>query len=331
LIPAGLANPQADILHVTPKPDWQHVTTRGLFALRQAGLTATCEEIVKPTPGQLDQHIAARRPRIVFVHAFSVAASEVIRLTEKWSRVRFVVVSHSMENHVLTWPQYFGEMRLILDASRRLGNLQFAGSEDCGHWLELGYDVLRWHWPCALADDYSDPPTIDPPTVLIASRADIVKALPAQILAAAILQRRLGVRVLYCVNGEVGTRSKGLDDLTATAGLECERLGWVGYDNFLDRLHKEVSIVLQPSMSETFNYISWEAGSVGRPWVGSQAIKHTPPAWQVDPNDATQIARVAETILENYQNSSQKARQIAVEVASRNNAAYAEAVGRWIG
>jgi hypothetical protein len=319
---------RADIIHVTPRADWQHVTTRGRFALRQAGMTATCYEIVKPTAEQLDQEIADRQPRIVFIHAFSVAADAVIRLAGKWPNVRFVVVSHSMENHVLTWPQFFGEMRLILDASKRLGNLQFAGSEDCQHWRELGYDVLRWHWPCVLADGYSAPPTLDPPSVLIVSRADIVKALPAQILAAAILQRCRGVRVLYSVNGETGTRSKGLDDLAAVAGLQCERLPWVGYDGFLRRLRGEVSVVLQPSMSETFNYVSWEAGSVGRPWVGSAAIRHTPPAWRADPNGASDIARVAGEILDGYQNASRESRRIAVAVAQRNNAAYADSIGQ---
>ena len=175
---------------------------------------------------------------------------------------------------------------------------------------------------------HTDPPQLDPPSVLIVSRADIVKALPAQIIAAAILQRRRGVRVLYCVNGETGTRSKGLDDLTAAAGLQCERLPWVGYDGFLRRLREEVSVVLQPSMSETFNYVSWEAGSVGRPWVGSAAIRHTPVEWRANPNDASEIAMVAETILDDYQDASREARRIAVEVAARNNAAYAESIGR---
>lgn len=318
----------ADILHVTPRADWQHVTTRGRFAIRQAGMTAICAELVKPTAEQLDREITARQPRIVFVHAFSVAAASVIRLAGKWRNVRFVVVSHSMENHVLTWPQFFGEMRLILDASKRLGNLQFAGSEDCGHWRELGYDVLRWHWPCVLADGYSAPPAIDPPSVLIVSRADIVKALPAQILAAAILQRRRGVRVLYSVNGEIGTRSKGLDDLAAAAGLQCERLPWTNYDGFLRRLRDNVSIVLQPSMSETFNYVSWEAGSVGRPWVGSAAIRHTPPAWRADPNDPADIARVGQYLLANYADCSWQARDIAERVAKQNNAAYTEMIKR---
>lgn len=85
-------------------------------------------------------------------------------------------------------------------------------------------------------------------------------------------------------------------------------------------------MVLQPSMSETFNYVSIEAGAVGRPWVGSAAIRHTPDGWQADPNDPADIARVSQWLLANYADASWQARQIAEQVTRRNNAAYAEMV-----
>jgi glycosyltransferase involved in cell wall biosynthesis len=324
--PKQTSDGPCDILHVTPRDNWQAVTERGRFALQAHGQRLTVAEIVKPTIVELRGALATRSPRVVFCHAFCVSAGNLIALAKQWPSVRFVSVSHSQENHVFTWPQYFAEMRDVLAASQTIDNLYFAGSDESQHWQQLGYrHVLRWHWPCVLRD-YQDPPAIDPPVVLITSRADLVKALPSQVLAAALLQRQRGVRVAISATSESQQRKAGIDALIEAAGLQAERWPWLSHGDFLARLRRDVSLVLQPSMSETFNYVSWEAGSVGRPWVGSDAIRHTPSDWRADPNDPADIARVAGEILDGYQDASGWARRIAETVAARNNSSYAAGI-----
>lgn len=319
-------NPDAaDILHVTPRPDWQRILSRGRFALGEHGIMATAAELVRPTAEALRERLSHDPPRLVFVHAFNVPAAAVLSLARQHRDTRFVFACHSHETHLFTWAALFAEMRQALDATRMEPNIWYAGP--LTHWRELGYErAIRWEWPCRLPR-WQEPPRIDPPTLLITSRVDLVKAIPAQLIAAVLLQRRHGCRVALSLPVETGPREQAIQDTIAAAGLMADRWHWAGEAEFERRLRERVSIVLQPSMSETFNYVSLEAGAAGRPWVGSAAIEHTPDGWRADPNDPADIARVGQWLLANYNDASFQARQIAERVTRRNNAAYADVVG----
>lgn len=316
----------ADIFHVTQKPSWQIMRERSEEVLRAAGLQFTCAEITKPTPAKLAEEITQQSPRVVFVHAFALEAKHIVATAGQFPGVAFVVVLHSQDNHVLTWPQFYPQIRDVLQASQRLSNLWYAVS-DAGErqWQTLGYRrVIRFYQPCAIYP-FREPPAVDPPVVLISSRSDIVKAVPSQLIAAGILQRQRGVRVAVSIQN---ANDQMLRCVTEAAGVRYGAWPWLRVSEFVGRLRDHVSIVLQPSMSETFNYVSWEACSVGRPFVGSQAIGHTPPEWRADPNDATDIAQVAGAILDDYEAQSRRAREIAERVAREHNAGYIETIQR---
>lgn len=316
-----------DVLHVTIKADWQAMRSRGEAVLRVAEMPLRCRELEMPKQSELDEFIHRHRVKICFVHAFAIEAGAIIATACRFPAVQVVHVLHSEENHVMTWPVFFPQIADLLAASERLSNLWFANSESGQAWQRLGYDrVLQFYQPCAI-DDYREPPTVDPPTVLITSRPDVIKAIPAQILAAAILQRERRVRLAVSVP-HVPDKQPAIDALIAAAGLKADRWPWLPQPQFLHRLRNHVSLVLQPSLSESFNYVSWEAASVGRPWVGSAAIKHTPAAWRADPNDPADIARVAGEILDDYHFASRQARLIAENVAAEHNAGYCDLIRR---
>ena len=88
-------------------------------------------------------------------------------------------------------------------------------------------------------------------------------------------------------------------------------------------------MVLQPSLADSFNYVTVDAASVGTPFVGSFSIRHTPREWRVEnPNDTEEIAAVTRRILDNWPAESAKARPLAESIATSNNAAFAASIAR---
>jgi hypothetical protein len=118
-----------------------------------------------------------------------------------------------------------------------------------------------------------------------------MKALPSQIAAAALIQQQTGCRVVMNLRDPQQPRLGGLTAHAAACRLEYDAVPWMETEQWLWFLRDEVSIVLQPSMSDSFNYVGTDALSVGRPVVGSRAIRYLPNAWQVDdPNDPADLA-----------------------------------------
>lgn len=319
---------QADILHVTHGERWQDQVRRSEYALRSHGMRLTVAEIVRPTPAQLTERIYSTRLRLVVVHGFCFPMSDLIRLAQDNPSIAFVSVDHSSLNHTFTWPQYFGEYRKALEASHRLLNFWASAVDRWAAWDSLDYDrYFQWMNPIYLPPG-REALTVDPPALMIVGRVDWMKGLPAQLTAAALVQRRRNVRVLISWTNSP-ERQAGLREHAAACGLKYESLPYGSFDEWYRRLREMVSIVFQPSMSDSFNIATVEAAGHGRPFVGSHTIPHTPSEWLVsDPNNTREIAEVTERILDDYPAASEQARKLADEVQQRNNAAYAAIVGR---
>lgn len=321
----------ATILHATPYKNWQQVVLRASFALHSHGFNANCLEATTPDIKKLRHLLDHANVRIVFNHAFVIDEAVLERLARSYPGVKFISVSHSQENHLYLQPQLFKQLRAAIQLSEVLDNVYYAGSKDDTHWKMLGYNVETWKWPCYIPRYTAS--KVDPPVVLITSRGDAIKALPSQIIALALIkQRNPSVRcVMSLGRGMHNLRQEAIHNLTEACKLEYEDWDWAGPEEFLNRLRSEVSLVLQPSMSETFNYVTLEAGLCGRPWVGSLAIRHTPEEWRADPNSPIDIANVAQEILDHYEQSSVKALQIAESVALKNNDEYVEFIKELLG
>jgi len=318
-----------DVMHLTHIANWKNMQARSVCALRENGVTASVDTMQSPSIEELDSAITNRRIRVVLMHAFAVDVAWFIELAAAHPDVTFRAFTHSNENHCLAYSQVFNYVRQLLLASKALPNLRYGGSVDTTCWSNLGYDVDQWFWPCIVNDAYevqSPPKNV---TLLMTGRPDVIKAYPASLLAAAIVQKRSNCRVAISFRGH-GGKIDQLELLADVTGQNIEMWEWVDYDAFMRRLEHATSIVVQPSMCETFNYVCWEAGYCGRPWVGSDAIRYTPHEWRADPNNPIDIVRCIESILSDYAACSRRARAIALRVAERNNRQYADVVTRWL-
>ena len=318
------------ILLVTVRPHWQDAVRRSSTALESAGLSFNVREVAKPTSEKLKELLDAG-PRLVVFHAFGVKGRAAADLAAQYPHIQFVSSFHSAQNHGLTFPSCYAEQRAVLEATKRHENFWYAAPDPWMIWNEIGYERFVW-WPNPVYLPPPEPtPAVDPPTVLVSARPDVSKALPTTIQAATLLQRSNGVRVVLSIRDGHRSRRGGVDASAASCGLDYEMWPQVDPDVFYAMLRR-VSLLLHPSLCESFGYAPLDAASVGRPFVGSPTIRYTPPEWTVrNPNDPHEIADVARHILDNYQAEQAKARPLAERVAAEQNAAYAATIRRILG
>lgn len=316
------------IFHLTHRPNWQDQRRRSAFALKQHGITVHAVELVKPSERRLREAWAQHQPTLVFNHAFVGVSKTMIQMAKEYPKTPIVTVDHSNQNHTFTWPQYFQEMRLILEAGEELDNVWMASPDAYMPWTDLGYrQYLHWPNPVHLPPVPNLPAArTDPPTVCIVGRTDWMKGFPAQIAAMALVQRQRPLRVVMMFNGDE-RRKAGLYEHADACRLRFETPDWMTPETWESFLRDQVSVVCQSSFSESFNYVSIDAAAFGRPFVGSESIRHTPQPWRVsNPNDCYEIASKLETILDDYPAASRLARKVADSVADRNNRQYAALV-----
>jgi hypothetical protein len=172
------------------RPNWQDISRRSGAALR--GWRQV--ELVKPSGKQLAAEIDKHHPSLVVDHAFSVSSESYIDLASKHPSIGFASVDHSSLNHTFSHPPHFQDEQKILAASLELPNLWYASPDVHAPWITLGYRQYKhWYNPVYLPP-YESPPILDRPCVCIASRTDWMKALPAQIAAAALIQQQTDCR-----------------------------------------------------------------------------------------------------------------------------------------
>lgn len=318
------------ILHITFRPGWQDQIRRSGFALAAHGRQVTGVEIVRPDRKKLEHAIKTHRPRLVLNHGFCLRYDSFLPVVESHPDTKFVTIDHSNQNHTFTWPTYFTDEKNTLEATTRMRNLWYSSPDAFGPWNELGYDRYV-HWPNPVCLHPSPPvPSVchAPPVLAIVGRCDWMKALPVQVAAAALVQRRRPLKVAFVLR-DSEERQKGLREHARACKLDFEVWPWSDMEGWERRLRDECDVVSQSTFSDSFNYVSLDAAAFGKPFVGSWAIRHTPAEWRVDnPNDTYEVAAKIEWILDNYPAASTAARSLAERVAAENNQAYAETVRR---
>jgi len=262
--------------------------------------------------------------RVVVIHALEHQEPTVRTLAGSFPRVGFVCIFHGSQNVIVRNPIWAGMQRDFLALSNELPNVWYATPEPTIPWSEFGYRRAVV-WPNTLPVRESEElPQIDPPTLLIAGRMDIIKAYPVALLAVGLVNRVRPVRVLTAIK----QMEAALDGVAEVAGVQPENLPWLDWDAFHETIRSRVSVTVCPSLTDSFNYVAWDSLSQGRPAVGSQTIRYLPRAWQADPNDPRDVARVVLEILDYYPACSRHAWEVAQALAERQRAAYIDLIRR---
>lgn len=325
--PRHTATQQATILHAVVRAGWQDQIRRSQFSLDSGGVAEVAHEVVPGVPEDLERQITPS-VKIVLNHAFVVGAAEFVAMAARHPRQQFVALFHGTPN--VTWRQatIWEQIGVYLRELPTTPNLWFACPDPCA-----GYDALDstgraivWPNPVALP---REPATTrpEPPTALITGRDTWCKAFPSAILGCVLVQRQRPLRLILSEQ----TGQGWIDAAIGAIGGQWERPAYQDARGWARRLRDEVSVVVQPSLSESFNYVALDALAWGRPVVGSPAIRYLPPDWTVDPNDARAIAAMIVEHLDRYEERAGEARRLAEYAAEWKNREYCGMIRRLLG
>jgi hypothetical protein len=89
---------------------------------------------------------------------------------------------------------------------------------------------------------------------------------------------------------------------------------------------EKVDVGLQVSFTESFNFVALDHLQVGKPVIGSSAIRFLPARWQASVDDPRDIANRLLRVLRRYPIESRRALRYAKRKAQASNAAFLETI-----
>lgn len=268
--------------------------------------------------------IAQVSPQVVICHAGAIDGAKLAHLARQNPALRFVFVNHSSQSHLVRSAHSVASNHHATAAALELPNFVYGSPDERNHLAAIHGDHPRLQWipnPVRLPDrNHAGRPGRD--GIMLASRVDPVKNLPQQLMAAALLQRRHGLAVYATV--KQSNHHPELDHLAAAYGLKLTIVPWMHWDDWMQFLRAHITLVMQASFTESFNYVALEGMLCGRPVIGSPAIRYLPGTWQGNPDDPAELAAIGEQLLANYRPAADHARTRGTAYAEEMNQSYRE-------
>lgn len=331
-VPMGNNMSPITILHVTHRVGWQDVVRRSQYAFSTRG----CDFVSREVPKAGEKEIVAvinEGAKIVVHHAFANCDTDgFIKLAKRFPRVQFVALNHCSLNHTYRWPTFFDMMLKYTNAAKELQNFWYGGPDRFCHYLDFAPDHAKerfvwWPNPVMIPDK---PSTIvpDPPLVMLACRDDLMKAIPAQMVAMALVKKQrpeTKIAVSLCFGDKTIPHLKEFEKILDTK-FEWWRYG--SSDDWYRRLQENISVVMQVSAHESFGYVAVDAMGYGRPAVMGPSIVYGPDEWHCGTEQPRKTADVILGFLDHYEAASILARKTAEQVADSQNTAYVETIKR---
>jgi hypothetical protein len=246
------------------------------------------------------------RPSHVVIAAPWIVAKELARLAATHPEINFYEVSHSNVGFLQADPHAIKIMRDVCDLQMSAHNVYAGGnSEKFARWATDAWRVpVAWVpnlYPMSEVYTYKDR-FYEPGTPLrigIFGANRSLKNHTTAAAAAAELAIRYGARVEILMSSgrdEGATDASIREMLAGIPNVTLIKTGWLEWPQFR-ALVRSVNIVFQVSFTESFNVVTADSIAEGVPVVVGSAIHWVPPHWIANPDDALDVARVADTLL----------------------------------
>ena len=315
-----LSAKRCDVLNCYPplaNPEW--IKLRGdLYAreLNKSGLDAKSVQVADRTVASAAGAINKYNPRVFVNHAFFFSWETVAELSAAFPKTNFLTINHSSQADLARSPRWLSDQAHFVELAQQRENCFLATVDPKNPLGQL--DLKRCLWVPNLVNWPRYPAThkikTERPIASVVCRYDPNKAIPHSILGAAMSGR---VDLLFMI------KNARRDQLTAycqSLGVSFEFVDWSDWDTYTKTIGERVSLGLQPSFSESFNYVSIEHMALGVPVGGSPAIRFLPLEWKANPDDPRSIAATINAVLADYEKNSKRAVRVAGHVQQINRA-----------
>ena len=286
-------------------------TAKSLYQ-RGVWAEALCAKTVAELEARIDAAKSASldrgevRPSHLIIAAPWIVAKDLARLAATHPEINFYEVSHSNVGFLQADPHAIKIMRDVCELQVSTHNV-FAGgnSQKFTRWATDAWRVpVTWVpnlYPTSEVYDYKDrywvPGT--PLRVGIFGANRSLKNHTTAAAAAAELAVRYGtpVEILMSSGRDEGATDASIREMLAgIPNVTLTKTGWLEWPKFR-ALVRSVHVVFQVSFTESFNVVSADSIAEGVPAVVGPAIDWVPEHWQANPDDALDVARVADTLL----------------------------------
>lgn len=263
--------------------------TSASFVVHMLQMHGHRAKLVEAVDGNsIDKLVTQNAPAKVILEAIWVTPAKMAQLVKLHPKVQWTVRVHSElaflanEGNAINWLQEYLKLgvRVAFNSLQTYRDCAVLGTVD----YLPNYYPLRRPRHSSSTDD----------------RIDIgcfgaVRPLKNQLIQAIAAIEFAGKTPLYFHMNGVRVEQHGSNNLKNILALFADRKNahlvlhsWVNHEQFLE-LIATMDICLQVSLSESFNIVSADAASMGRPLVGSPAISWLPKRSQADPRSVASI------------------------------------------
>ena len=237
-----------------------------------------------------------------------IPVSELAAIVHSHPLVQFSVNCHSNVAFLQADTRGVHLIRQYIDLDQ--GSVNFtisANSAKCVRWIRTAYQTTCAYLPNMYFLDYScsrHRPLFNGGVLKIAAFGATrpQKNLMTAAGAALALSQVLKVDTEFWVNvgrseGGGGTILNAIREmLNGVPGITLKEYVWSSWPSFRDTVRR-MHLMLQPSNSESFNFVSGDAVAEGVPVVGSEAISWLPDRWKANADDALDVAEIGRRLI----------------------------------
>lgn len=319
---------QADFVTLTTAhstPGWWE--TKGWFVvefLKQQGISAAAARLTSRSVSTVADIIRKLNPRIVVNRAMVVSCEGIKELSDMFPGTRFVTVCHSSIGDLGRSKTWLSEVSKGLRATER-DNVYFASLDERNPFAQFASEPSRTMWFPNVVKCPESRPVLnrEEPVVSLISASRDLKNLSTQLVGFAIAAKKKPMRLAVSI---LGDRPQWLEEFTQTLGVDATFRPWGDWHDYTKFVAENVDVGLQVSFTESFNFVGVEHLMIGKPVLGSSALRYLPAGWQADPNDPEEIAGRLVSLVESRRAAAGLAAGIGKNVMDRCNSEFSNVV-----
>jgi len=309
-LPPLVGRPDQWLLIVPDSPAWLGPGRIGLYAehLRAQGIDCVVQT------GHNNVIDRVRGFGVIWNHALVADVPALDRYAQRNPECRVVHVNHSSLAYLEYTPGTWRKFVAACESARSRQNVWCVSQAESGLRRVLQCDRVRHvPMPVPVLDPRPYRPAAQPPVIVLAGRACPVKNQFNSLIAVAQLGNQVQLHLCVPVTPELAATCDLL-------GLKPVQHGMLPHSDWLQFLRDQADVLLQPSLTESYNVISAEAQQIGVPTVAAESVHCAVPELTVGRlNSPGQIASAIRVALMDYRPACERAIEFAgASVAERN-------------